>query len=221
MSTRIVTALGATALLASVAAADGSGNIETYMGDFALTTTNWDEAFSIPGFDTMGGDRVLKQIRIMLTGDVTGNAFAESLDAEPADINLFLQATLQLELTASGTVLSEVIPVANETFMASAYDGMTDFGGTSGASFTGLNGSAMVTDILDSPSILANFIDVASVDLTADANGTSTGTGAGNLITQFATSAGLSWKVEYIWTPAPAGLAAFGVLGLGALRRRR
>ena len=221
MSTRTATALSATALLAGVSLADGSGNVETYMGDFDLTTTNWEENFSIPGFDTQGGDRVLKQIRIMLTGDVTGSAEAESLDAAPATIELALQATLQLELTASGSVLSEVIPVVDETFMASAFDGMIDFGGTSGVSFTGLSGSAMVTDILDDPGILANFTDVMSVGLTADANGTSSGSGAGNLITQFGTSAGLAWKVEYIWTPAPAGLTAFGVFGLAAARRRR
>ncbi len=219
MKIRTITAVAAVAVAGTTAAAAS----EVYMGSVALQTTNWSDAISIPGFDSMGGNRQLTEVIVMLTGDVTGTAAAESQDNDAATIDLNLQATLQLELTATGTLLSEVIPVANESFMASAFDGVIDFGGTSGVSFNDLSGMAMETDSITDAMTLANFVDVMSVDLTANATGTSSGSGAGNLLTQFTAQAGLGWKVEYVYQviPAPSAAAAFGMLGLAATRRRR
>lgn len=210
-------------LIAGTAATATAGTFsETYSGDFELTTTNWNETFDVVGFDSQNGTRVLKSVEITLNGDVVGNAQAESLDMGATLIELSLQATLTLSLTAAGTELAEVIPVVNESFNASAFDGMIDFGGTSGVSFLELSGSASESESINTQSVLDEFIDVASVSLDADATGSSFGSGAGNLITQFATEAGLDWEITYVYNviPAPGALALLGLGGLVAGRRR-
>ncbi len=210
-------------LIAGTAATATAGTFsETYSGDFELTTTNWNETFDVVGFDSQNGTRVLKSVEITLNGDVVGNAQAESLDMGATLIELSLQATLTLSLTAAGTELAEVIPVVNESFNASAFDGAIDFGGTSGVSFLELSGSASESESINTQSVLDEFIDVASVSLDADATGSSFGSGAGNLITQFATEAGLDWEITYVYNviPAPGALALLGLGGLVAGRRR-
>lgn len=211
-------------MIAGTAATATAGTFsETYSGDFELTTTNWNETFDVVGFDSQNGTRVLKSVEITLNGDVVGNAQAESLDMGATLIELSLQATLTLSLTAAGTELAEVIPVVNESFNASAFDGTIDFGGTSGVSFLELSGSASESESINTQSVLDEFIDVASVSLDADATGSSFGSGAGNLITQFATEAGLDWEITYVYNviPAPGALALLGLGGLVAGRRRR
>lgn len=211
-------------LIAGTAATATAGTFsETYSGDFELTTTNWNETFDVVGFDSQNGTRVLKSVEITLNGDVVGNAQAESLDMGATLIELSLQATLTLSLTAAGTELAEVIPVVNESFNAAAFDGTIDFGGTSGVSFLELSGSASESESINTQSVLDEFIDVASVSLDADATGSSFGSGAGNLLTQFATEAGLDWEITYVYNviPAPGSLALLGLGGLVAGRRRR
>lgn len=210
-------------LIAGSAATATAGTFsETFDGSFSLTTTNWSETFDVNGFDSQGGTRILKSVEVMLTGDVVGNAEAESLDMGPTLIELSLQATLTLSLTAAGTELAEVIPVADEMFNASAFDGTIDFGGTSGVSFVGLSGNASESESITDQGTLDAFIDVGTVSLDADAVGSSFGSGAGNLLTQFSTQAGLEWEVTYVYNvvPAPGALALLGLGGLVAGRRR-
>lgn len=210
-------------LLASITVAATGGTTESFSGSFDLATTNWSETFQITGFDTMGGTRELTGLDINLSGEVRGMAMAESLDASSASIQLNLQATLTLLLAATNTELAEVIPVVNTTFNAQAFDGEIDFDGQSGALFGGLQDTASVSTGVTDAAVLALFSDVGSVGLSAEALGSSFGSGAGNLITQFATEAGFAWDVTYRYqeVPAPAGLAVLGMGGLVATRRRR
>ena len=136
-------------------------------------------------------------------------------------LNLSAQITL---VNPSSNTLAVVLPVVNSTFNATAFDGVIDFGGTSGVTFTNLSGSASVSNGPSlSPSLIATFVGVGNVTLGQNATGNSSGTGAGNLITQFATQAGSVAKVTYSYQPVPEP-ASMAVLGLGAaalLRRRR
>jgi hypothetical protein len=212
------------ATVAGLAVAASAGvQTEGYSGSFSLATTNWNQSFQIAGFDTQNGNRELVEVNIRLAGEVQGDAKAESLDAAPAEIFLALQATLTLELMATNTQLAEVIPVVNTSFNADAFDGSIDFGGTSGVSLLGLQGFGNVNESSTDAGVLAQFSDVAFVDLIANADGSSFGSGAGNLITQFATAAALEYEVEYKYrlVPTPGAASLLAVGGLAFIRRRR
>jgi len=206
-------------------AATGSaqGAMITHTGSKMITTTSWTENFNIPQFDDQGGARVLDTVKLTLNGSVEGDAKVESVNMGPSTIQINLQATIKL--SHMGDDLAVVIPVANETFNAGSFDGSIDFTGPSGAEFPNLVGADMtMTTLVNGLDDLSAFIGVGTIPLVANAVGSSTGSGAGNLILQFATDAGLDFEVKYDYhvvpTPGAAGLLAFAGVA-GSLRRRR
>lgn len=214
-----------TLIVGVVAAVAGSANAAmiTHTGSKMISTTSWTENFSIPQFDDQGGNRVLDSVKITLNGAVEGDANVESLNQGPSTVQVNLQATIKL--TLMGDELGVVIPVANESFNATTFDGVVDFAGGSGAMFPELTGDDMTMDTLfNGIDDLSAFIGVGMVPLVANAVGSSFGSGAGNLILQFHTDAGLDFSVVYDYhlvpTPGAAGLFAFAGVA-GAVRRRR
>lgn len=198
----------------------------------AAQTTNFTESFDFNKFDDMGGTRILNSVTLELEGMVSGSASAESLDASATTISLTLGANMTLE-TTDGTVLVTTLPVVDEDFAASAFDGGIDFGGTSGATFSSLSASQTETSVYTAgldDAILALFIGSGTLSTILDASGASSASGAGNLITQFSTLAEGSLVVTYDWSAAPtpsvsepASVAAIGLalVGFGFASRRR
>lgn len=210
------------AIAALIAVAGGvSAQSITHMGSFGPADTNFTNTVTIPGFDSEGGTRELTSICVKLIGEVMGDAKGENLsDASPDTITLELSAEITLDLPGFLT-LAQVLPLADETFNAAIYDGTTDFAGPSGASFLGLSAMDMDQGEFFNPFILSQFIDVASVDLEADASGQSRADGGGNVATQFNTDASYSYEITYKYIPTPASAAVLGLGGLVATRRRR
>jgi len=176
---------------------------------------------SVSKFDPSLG--TLTSISWSLSGDVGGSARAESLDASPATLTLDLKATITLDKPGGGT-LAQVIPIVSNAFSATAFDGTIDFGGTSGVSYLGLSGSA--NDIGTIPGVdWGDWVGLGNVTLSTNAAGQSSGSGAGNMIQSFATSAGASFEVTYTYDPVPepssALLSLAAVAGLGLIRRRK
>jgi len=209
-------------LLATAAGSAQAATI-THNGSKMITTTSWNENFNIPQFDDQGGNRVLDSVKITMSGDVEGNANVESLNMGPSDVMINLQATITL--SHMGDVLGVVIPVASETFMAGTFDGAIDFAGSSGTMFNNLMGTDMTMDTLvNGMDDLSPFIGLGTIPLVASAAGTSNGSGAGNLILQFMTDAGLDFSVTYDYhlvpTPGAAGVLALAGIA-GSTRRRR
>lgn len=197
----------------------GTTLVGTEMDSVSIQPTNFDTTVSINQYN---GVQPLCKVVITLEGFVTGSAAAESTDAAPATIELDLQSTITLSDAVLGSLV-EVIPLANESFGATVYDGTIDFDGTSGVAFTDLAGDATNDgEFTDAPT-LALFTGAGSVVLDVDAIGSSVASGAGNIISQFSSNAGVDIKVEYfVDTVIPAPGAAFGgVMGLGALAMRR
>jgi len=202
--------------------ASASAGLISHNGSLPTTTTNWSTNIDVPQFDDMGGTRVLKSISVFLGGTVSGTAKGESLDNAPTVVDLFLKADISLSL--GGSQLAIVIPVADASFNATAHDGTVDFGGSSGATFSNLNATDSVKELLTlGGDDLSPWIGGGNVTLVGAATGTSSGSGAGNLILSFATDASLSWMVSYDYNivPAPGAAALFGLAGVVGIRRRR
>ena len=207
-------------ILLAAAAASQAVDI-SYSQTVPTATTDYNQNFVLPKFNPALG--TLTAITFDLSGTVSGSARAESLDAAIAALNLNLQATISL-LDPSNSALVVAVPVVNNIFNATAFDGVIDFGGTSGVSYLNLSNTASNSfgPTLNA-GLVSTFVGAGNVTLKINANGNSTATGAGNIVSQFATQASALAKVTYTYQPVPEP-ASFAVLGLGAaamLRRRR
>ena len=218
------TVIAAAAGVGLIASLSAQAATVSFNDSIPLTTTTWTDSMSVSKFNPALG--TLTGITWSFGGNVAGSAQAESRDAQPATLTLDLKATIGVQKPGGGA-LAQVIPTVNNTFNATAFDGLLDFGGTSGVSFTGLTGSGS-----DSGSIpagdWADWIGIGNVTLATDAAGTSAGSGAGNLVTVFSTDAGADFSVTYAYNPAvvpePGTIAMSAVVLLGALgvwRHRR
>jgi hypothetical protein len=196
----------------------------TYNYSITLQSVGWTEDMIIPKFDPTLG--TLNSITFTLQGTVTGDAKFESRDKDPSTVTMDLAAKIELQRPNNSTLV-QIIPLAATSDNVTAYDGTTDFGGTSGKTYTGL--SATQTDSSVSPppaGDLTLFTGPGNITLKVKARSASDASGPGNLVTQFSTNAGALATVVYDYTPVPeptgmiAMLAGFGGL-VGFIRRRR
>lgn len=210
-----------------IAASAASATTLSYTDSVTLQSTNWIEMLSVDQFDSALGD--LNSVTVMLTGTVEGEASAESLDAAPATITLDLSALISASTANLGNVAA-VLPVVSSTEMLDMFDGLIDFDGPSGTASGVVTADDMDTGVLTGAD-MAEFIGGGSVVLSLEAMGQSSGTGAGNLITSFLTSAAATVTVVYDYDPAqgpapvplPASVLLLGAAlgGLGLARRKK
>lgn len=221
MKTTMLAAFSALSLAATAMANPGA----QVCHDVSLpaTRTNWNSLVTIPKFDPTLGELI--RVRWRIVGQVSGGVSFESLDASSTTIATSLSASISLTRPDS-SLLSVALPVVNNTDAASAFDGTIDFGGTSGKSYTGLAGSAMATSSSTTAADLALFSATSpgeTISLPVNASGTSSGSGAGNLLLLFETFAAASVRVCYEYTiiPAPSAMSMLALGGIMATRRRR
>eukprot|EP00899_Mesostigma_viride_P008079 jgi/Mesvir1/17272/Mv07680-RA.1 len=100
--------------------------------------TNWQRTLAVSQFDR--GCGTLSNVSISFIGGVSGVAAYESLEANPAVITLNLKAEIKFRRFGSNFYYF-VHPVKSQVSNAGAYDNVLDFGGTSGATFPGMNAS--------------------------------------------------------------------------------
>lgn len=213
------------ALAALAAAACSASALETvcYDASYSLSRTNWDSSIVLPKFDPALG--TLISVSWSVSGTVEGSVAFESLDASSAMINTALSATISLA-RPDNTPLQIIIPIVSNMDTVTAFDGTSDFGGTSGKTYAGLSSSATGSSSSSASADLALFTAGfvgETISLPVTATGSSTGSGAGNLLLLFNTFASADVDVCYTYVPIPAP-GALAVLGLGGLvvgRRRR
>jgi len=176
--------------------AGSSAETIVHTDNVALSTTNWNDSVTIPKFSL--DPLCLQSVCIELSGHVEGTAKFESLDAAPATIDMNLQATITLQRPDT-TPLVTVTPLVNSSDLVTAHDGVIDFGGDSGRTYADLSGDAIESGCTSIPADMALFSGTGNIVLPAVALGTSNGSGAGNLLLQFNTSASVGVTVTYTY----------------------
>lgn len=209
-------------VIALAAASAANAGMVTYNGGLPVQNgATWTQISSLPQWNpALFPGQTLTGVTLTVYGTVTGLAKGENEDGAPATISLDLSAILNISAPAGLVV--QALPLVNNTFNASAYDGTTDFGGTSGVSYTGLSNTATnSTSLFDPPTNLSAYIGAGSINATIQSFSTSTGSGAGNLSTQFQARTGALLEITYYYIPTPGSMALLGLGGLAAARRRR
>jgi len=196
------TILRSCAALLSIAAIAPAQSV-SFSDAIPLQTTNWTDSVSVSKFDPDLGD--LLSIEFTLDARTEGTAEFESEDAQPAVVTLTFDATIAVERPDNSVLLSAVATIQTVD-NATAYDGITDFGGTSGVTHDNLNGNDISMASSPRPmSDLALFTGSAGnpgmITLPVTAVGATSGTGAGNLQFGFTTRAGATVTVKYNFAP--------------------
>lgn len=221
---KIIAALAAASLFGAIGSAQAA--VVSFTATKDTATTAWSDVLSIGKFDSNLGS--LNSITFELSGTVSGSGRAESLDAASSIVTLSLSSILTLT-RPDGSTIVVTNPVFSNGYAVSAFDGALDFAGGSGASTGPVSSSHSESFVSGSASDIGLFAQAGggTISLGLGATGVSNGSGAGNLITQFATSAGGAVKVSYDYTvatpvPEPETYAMLlGGLGLLGLVRRR
>lgn len=194
----------------------------------AVSKTNYQQTLSFAKFDTMGGTRALDSVTFSIDGSIFGSAEVESRDALPTTIITMLSAELMLIDSLMNTLVV-TIPGISNTFNAGAYDGSLDFGGSSGITYPDLTANKYEEATYTDAPTLAMFTGMDMASFTFDAQATSSSTGAGNITTRFASTAGALVSIVYSYTdtsivvsaPTHVAVLGLGLLGIAGLRKVR
>ena len=176
--------------------------------DIPPTDTDFTQTIGVAQFDPALG--TLNSITVELDATVTGSMGVENTSTtSTSDGNLELSALVSVALAIDPTTMITVAsPATTQTFSFPVYDGVFDFGGTSGATYADINDVQMVTETLTDPAFLAAATGTGTFDFIVDAVGTSGGTASsGNTSFFFLTQAGATITVTYDYQPAsPAAI---------------
>jgi hypothetical protein len=215
-------ALGGLVVAALAVSGAAMADTITYTGGTpVLNGANWTLNSPLPQWDpALFPGQTLTGVSIRVVGTVTGTARGENEDLVPAVVSLDLSASLTITCPLSLVVTT--LPLVNSTFNASAYDGLTDFGGTSGITLPNLsNTDTQSASLTSPPTNLSAYIGNGTILANIASTSTSTGSGPGNATYAFTTRTGAAIEITYTYVPAPGAVALGGMGLLAASRRRR
>jgi protocatechuate 3,4-dioxygenase beta subunit len=179
---------------------DTNPKTETETAAWAETATNWSIGHTVQQFDPSLG--TLTSIDIIISDPVTNTIKVENLDSAPATIT----ATMTGAIMLTGPDIPGLTNPINQSqsFNASAFDGVIDFGGTSGHNFgpQTVQGSNSIT--LSDAASLAAYTGTGTVLFNVSANASASGSGSGNLLLSVNTTASAKVTVVYHYIPSNA-----------------
>ncbi len=158
------------------------------------TATNWTSSVTLDKFDPSLG--VLTQVGLSAMGTIIQTIKIESHDTSPQTVTGTGTATITVTLPSSPQTLV-VSPTNTVMHPYTAYDGVQDFGGTSGSTDTGVTNTA--TQTLSPYAPISDFNGPGTVMLPVAAVASSHTSGAGNVVSQFITTAGATVCVQYTY----------------------
>lgn len=196
----------AAAMFTFMAGAANAGTIQfTDTVDLMATDfTNEQMVFNL--FDDLGGTRVLTGVNFNLVGSVSGTAKVENMSAgSGAEIDALVSSIVTLS-SLTGQSLVSVLPSVLREFSATQYDGVFDYLGTSGATFTDMAAQKVNNQSYTEQSFLDLFTGVGTISTNLGATATSRVSGGGSSASSFVTLAGATATVTYTFaevTPDP------------------
>ncbi len=158
----------------------------------------WSGAASLQPFNPSLGS--LTQVEVRLKGQVASTVRFENLDTDPASPRLGLNSNLLL-LGPTGTVQASA-PTELYTSVLAAYDGISDFSGTSGVSYTQRVTPATSNSTIATPASLASWTGTTPLSLRAASRGISSQEGSGNLTSSVVSQGKLEVEVIYSYLPS-------------------
>jgi hypothetical protein len=203
----LLTTLGVAGSAVLVTAAPASAlPIDTpyFTGTVPLTDTNWAASITIAKFNPALG--ILTGVQCYVTGTAEGEAFIENRSRSAAaltTVNLAVTETLA-KPDGSGPIVV-TIPLINDTQTLGVYDGVQDFGGTSGKTYPLTTGTDSDNATLTATADLALFVAASpgqTITLPVSAVGNSVITSAGNVTGGVLSSAGAVAGCKYRYEPA-------------------
>lgn len=186
---------------------------------------------SVNQFDDNGGLFTLVGAVITLDGFMEGFIGFENLSTTAtSEVSGSISSSIELS-TNTGTTLVTVLPTFSTTFSAPVFDGVIDFGGTSGVTTTAspVPVTATNTVTVTDTTTLALFLGTGTIDLDVDANSSANTTNVGGFVTtQSSVVSAASMEIYYLYevatvsVSAPSIIAIFGlILAFVGVRSRR
>lgn len=210
------------ALILSLAVCASAATVSYGPVSTGLTKTDWSSSLALQQFNPSLG--TLNSIQFWLDGHMEGVAKFESRDAEPSTVVMNLSAILRLQRPDYSNLVS-VNPFVSTSDPVTAWDGVNNYGGASGKTYSNLTDNVSDSWTTSLASDKALFTGLGYITLPVRATGASSGSGAGNLWLQFTSKASASVSVVYNYTPVPEpGTIVAAVLLLtpaGLVFRRR
>lgn len=200
---RTRTRAGALAALAGLVLPHiASAESQTFTADVPLQTTSWNQVAPLPRFNPSLGTLLL--VEVSLDSHIEGTARFENRDPQGATIVTSFSANMRLKRPDNSAVLVNLNPTHSSSDAVGAFDGVIDFRGASGRTLAGLNEnqlSSFAPPMPLSPLDQALFVGGGNILFQVSASGTSSATGAGNLIVNFQQQASARVSVTYTYEP--------------------